>query len=43
MNDAVIRIENLSKSYQTSAGMFPALKLTSIVCGQTKKMCREGY
>ncbi|MEO7623051.1 MAG: ABC transporter ATP-binding protein [Gallionella sp.] len=26
MNDPVIRIENLYKSYQTSAGLFPALK-----------------
>jgi putative ABC transport system ATP-binding protein len=26
MNDAVIRIENLHKSYETSAGLFPALK-----------------
>jgi putative ABC transport system ATP-binding protein len=26
MADAVIRIENLHKSYQTSVGLFPALK-----------------
>ena len=26
MSDAVIRIEGLYKSYETSAGLFPALK-----------------
>ncbi|MDD4927963.1 MAG: ABC transporter ATP-binding protein [Gallionella sp.] len=31
MSDAVIRIEGLSKSYQTSAGLFPALKDVNLV------------
>ncbi|MGA7595580.1 MAG: ABC transporter ATP-binding protein [Gallionella sp.] len=30
MSDAVIRIENLDKSYQTSAGLFPALKKVTL-------------
>ena len=30
MSDAVIRIENLHKSYETSAGLFPALKDVSL-------------
>jgi putative ABC transport system ATP-binding protein len=36
MNDPVIRIENLHKSYKTSAGLFPALKEVnlSIVTGE---------
>ena len=36
MNDPVIRIEDLHKSYQTSAGLFPALKEVnlSIVAGE---------
>jgi putative ABC transport system ATP-binding protein len=36
MSDAVIRIEDLNKSYQTSAGLFPALKevTLSIAAGE---------
>ena len=30
MNDAVIRIESLDKSYETSAGLFPALKQVNL-------------
>jgi putative ABC transport system ATP-binding protein len=30
MSDTVIRIENLHKSYETSAGLFPALKAVSL-------------
>ncbi|MFZ2541889.1 MAG: ABC transporter ATP-binding protein [Gallionella sp.] len=30
MNDSVIRIEDLHKSYQTSAGLFPALKAVNL-------------
>ena len=30
MTDPVIRIENLHKSYETSAGLFPALKDVSL-------------
>jgi putative ABC transport system ATP-binding protein len=33
MNDAVIRIENLQKSYETSAGLFPALKDVNLSIG----------
>jgi len=34
MSNEVIRIENMSKSYQTSAGLFPALKNVNLSIGK---------